>query len=129
MSQYTQVKVTIDLAASKSNFVDTLGKRIVGVKVPASTEGTLLRFFADTDGDDSTGAVVVNQAGEEIRAVYGTLPTVIDMTTPTGTNRGVLPPAARYAVESRTAGAAEVQVGASAIITLILQDLPYGAVS
>lgn len=129
MSQYTQVKVTIALAASKSNFISTLGKRIVGVKVPASTEGNGLKFFADTDGDDDTGAIVYNQAGEEIRAVYGTLPCVIDLTTPTGTNRGVLPPAARYAVQSHTTGTAEVQTTADAIITLILEDLAYGAVS
>jgi len=120
-ARYIQSEVTIAVGASKSDFIETLGYRLVGVLVPASCEGNGLKFFADIQGADDTGAIVYNQAGEEIRAVYGTLPCVIDLTTPTGTNRGKLPPAARYAVQSHTNGTAEPQVTADSIITLILE--------
>ena len=124
--RYQPLQVTIADGASKSGFVDTLGLRIVGVLVPTGAEQTRLRFFADVLGDDDTGAIVVNDAGEEINAVYATVavPNVIAISAIGGTNRGPLPPASRYAVQSMSGvSTAAVQTG-DLIVTLICEPLP-----
>ncbi len=123
--EYTQQQVVIANGASKSSWTNImLGYRLVGVLVPAAVEGDSLRFYADPVGNDSTGAIVVNGAGEQVEAKFGTLPSYIDCQYDAGTKRGKIPPAARYAVESVTTSAAQNQTGAATITLVLVREGP-----
>jgi hypothetical protein len=120
---YSHVDVTIAVAASKSGFAEINGYEVVGVLVPANTEGAYVRFYVDTRGNDATGVLAYNMAGQELRATYGTLPSVISIPNFEGTNIGPIPACARIAVESATGGSATNQSGANAVITLLLRQI------
>lgn len=124
---YSQQVVTIDDGESISNFIDIVGFRIIGVHVPVGAEGDAVRFLVDPTGtvDDADVPIAKNEAGEEIRAVYGTLPSLINLVTNDTTNRGRIVPGSRVAVQSLTTGNAQAQTG-DVSITLVLEHLQAG---
>jgi len=127
VARYNQQEVTIEDGESLSNFISTVGYRIVGVYVPAGVEGDAIRFKVDPTGElaDADVPVAENQAGEDIRAVLSSLPSLLNMVADDGTNRGKIVPGARVAVESLTTGSAQAQTG-DCVITLILEQLEGG---
>lgn len=129
-ARYDQQKVTIAVGASKSDYIETRGSRIVGIQVPADTEGDEVSFFADPTGvidenDAHTDEAEVTDGGSTPALVLVpwtgiTLPTVVNI------DKDTLPPASYYALQTRDSTDSDnviVQSGAAAEIIVILERI------
>ena len=109
--RFLLVAVDVLTDESKSAFANTHGYVVRGVLVNEDVTGlaTKMRFYTDPLGD-GTGAIVYNDAGEEINVTIGVEPCVMNINPGNATNKGPLPPSANYAVQLLVAaGTASVQ--------------------
>jgi hypothetical protein len=125
MNEYSNQICTVEVNESKSDFAYTLGYKVVGIYVPAGFTGNELVFYADPTGVIED-ALVYNVFADAVILNVSTLPAMIGVPTVhdtvQGNDKGPLPPAARYAVQSRNNGTPVVQVS-EVEIQLILERM------